>query len=407
MSLWPVKTQGGEVNCVAISGNGTYFCSGTVPAMLGTYAYDASGNVLWKHVAAPVTGDNGVYWVAVSRDGKWAASGGGHHKVPPAATRGTGYLFAHEVATGTTTTLLNANIGGVNMVALSGDGSHLVAGGDAAYVFARAGTTFGPPVVLNVAASEAVVAVAISDDGTWVVYGTSSGNVGLYATKPVVPALAGPVNWTAPKGHYIKSVAMAADGSGFAVLTTNRANATGGTPIECNAYFFSLNSSDPPNYFPATRAPKFPAWPLTGCNGTLSIAINAYGTRVATAGNVGSGSSTSGYVFLFDAVSNVQLWVKPTLHGPNSVSMDAAGQQIAVADGFLSAGAFYLFDAVGAAVPINGLLPNQPGAVVSWTIQVASDGSAIAAGGDDATVYYYAAAAKAPPPAAPTNLRIV
>ena len=110
MSKWPVQTQGGEVNCVAISGNGqvviagTYFFTGAVPATLGTYAYDANGNPLWQHVAPPAPGDNGVYWVAVSRDGQWAASGGGHHDVLPAGPLGTGYVIAHEVATGNQTT---------------------------------------------------------------------------------------------------------------------------------------------------------------------------------------------------------------------------------------------------------------------------------------------------------------
>jgi hypothetical protein len=93
------------------------------------------------------------------------------------------------------------------------------------------------------------------------------------------------------------------------------------------------------------------------------------------------------------------------VHGPNSVSTDDAGKQVAVADGFLSPGAFYLFDVYGANVPINGLLPNQPG-VVSWAIQLSADGKALVAGGDDATVYYFGAA-PAQVPAAPTNVRIV
>jgi hypothetical protein len=412
MPQWPVQTLGGEVNCVAISGDGqvvvagTYVFSGPAPAGgLGTYAYDANGYALWQDVTTPAGGDNGVYWVAVSRDGKWAASGGGNHKFPPPQPLGIGYVIAHEVATGIKTTPLSANIGGVNTVALSGDGSYLVAGADAAYVFARVGKAFAAPVVLRnqIAATDLVVSVAISDDGTWVVYGTSAGKVVLYATKAVVPPLSGPVAWTAPLNHYIKSVAMAADGSGFAVATTNRANVIGtSTPIECTTFFFNLNSSRP-NYFPATQTPAL-IWPLTGCTGTLSVAINANGSRVAAEGNVGGGSTTSGSVFFFDTLSGAQLWVKPTAHGPNSVSTDAAGAQVAVADGFFSAGAFYLFDALGTSVPINGLRPGQPG-VVSWTIQLSADGKAIAAGSDDAKVYYFVAAGQAP--AAPTNLHII
>src|SRR5262249_1993568 len=149
---------------------GTYFFRGRRPPALGTYAYDADGNPLWNDLA-PAT-DNGIYWVAVSRDGQWAVSGGGDPAVPRPKVLGNGYVNAFNVATGHKTTLLNANIGGVNMTALSGDGSYVVAGADAAYVFKRQGTAFGAPSVLRkgVGPKDSVVAVAISDDGTWVLY---------------------------------------------------------------------------------------------------------------------------------------------------------------------------------------------------------------------------------------------
>jgi hypothetical protein len=390
MSLWPVQTQGGEVNSVAISGDGkvvvagTYYFRGRKPTALGTYAFDAGGKALWKDLA-PAT-DSGIYWVAVSRDGQWAASGGGDHQVPRPKVLGKGYVSAFEVASGTKTTLLAADIGGVNMTALSGDGSYLVAGADATYVFKRLGSAFGAPSVLSagIGATDSVVAVAISDDGTWVLYGTSGGRIVLSANKAVVPPLAAPVSWNAPSHHYIKSLAMAADGSGFAVVTTNRAYALKKkVPVECNAYFFSLKSG--PDYFPTTQAPAWPGWPLTGCNGTLSVAINGDASRVAAVGNVGV-KPVTGSVFFFDAQSSSSspLWTKSTQHGPNCVSMDDAGKKVAAADGFLSAGAFYLFDALGTKVP----LPIQP-AKVSWTIQVSADGTAMAAGTDDSKVYYF------------------
>ena len=417
MSNWPVQTQGGEVNCVATSGDGQVVVAGTYyhddpqhpPAKLGTYAYDAYGSLLWEQSAPPKTAaqgvakDQGVYWVAVSRDGQWAASGGGDHVVPMPPAPGLGTLTAYEVSTGTPTTLLNGPIGGVNMVAMSEDGGFLVAGADAAYVFERTSSSFTAPVVLRhqVAAADSVVAVAISDDGAWVIYGTTAGKVVLYSTTA---ALSAPVAWTAAPNHYIKMIAMAADGKSFTAVTTNRANAKKlGIPIECHAYYFNLDSTRP-NYFPGT-ASATTMWTLAGCDGVMSVAINADGSRIAAVANVKQANgSVTGQVYFFDPLSSTALWVKPTLHGPNSVSTDAAGKQVAVADGFLSPGALYLFDGYGASVPINGLLPNQPG-VVSWTIQLSADGRAITAGTDDAKVYYFAAASGAVP-AAPTNLRI-
>jgi WD40 repeat protein len=416
MSNWPVHTQGGEVNSVATSGDGKVVVAGTyyhddpphIPAQLGTYAYDASGALLWQDSAAPKTGtqgivkDQGVYWVAVSRDGQWAASAGGDHVVPLPPAPGIGTLTAYDMSTGNPTPILNAQIGGVNMVALSADGRYLVAGADAAYVVERTGSTFGTPVVLRdqIAATDSVVAVAISDDGAWAIYGTTGGKVGLYSTTAAEP----PVVWTAAPNHYVKMVAMAADGNGFAAVTTNRAFAKKhGTPVECHAYFFDLNSSGS-NYFPTTQSPTT-MWTLNGCDGVMSVAINADGSRVAAVANVKQTTGTSGIVFFFDALSTTPIWVKPTLHGPNSVSTDDAGKQVAVADGFLSPGAFYLFDVYGASVPINGLQANQPG-VVSWSIQLSADGKALVAGSDDAKVYYFGVA-PATAPAAPTNVRIV
>src|SRR5262249_45429961 len=163
------------------------------------------------------------------------------------------------------------------------------------------------------------------DDGSWVLYGTSGGRVVLSANKAVTPSLTAPVSWQAPSHHYIKSLAMAADGSGFAVVTTNRAYAIKKKlPVECHAFFFSLKPGAA--YFPTTHAPAFPGWPLTGCTGTLSVAINANGSRVAAVGNIEkTAKKVTGSVFFFDAQSNAQLWSKPTQHGPNCVSMDNAG----------------------------------------------------------------------------------
>jgi WD40 repeat protein len=193
---------------------------------------------------------------------------------------------------------------------------------------------------------------------------------------------------------------MAANGSGFAVVTTNRANASAANPIACNAYFFKVNSSGP-------LAPVY-TWPLTlngvNCTGTLSVAINANGSRVAAVGNVDNvGGATSGAVFFFDTQSGAPLWAQTqtTAHGPNSVSVDGPGYQVAVGDGFNTPGNFYLFDALGGKVP----LPIQPSAV-AWSIQVSADGTAIAAGSDNSKVYRFEGVAPAAP-GAPQGLHII
>jgi hypothetical protein len=209
-----------------------------------------------------------------------------------------------------------------------------------------------------------------------------------------------PVVWNAPAGHIIKWVAMAADGSGFAVVTTDRPN-VGAALAVCSAHFFTLNSSSP-SYFVSTNAPMW-TWPLAGCNGVMFVAINGDGSRVAAIANVPKPGGTKGAVFFFNTESGAQLWQEETSHGPNSVSVDAVGKLVAVADGFgTPTGDFYLFDAAShALLP----LPTHPNAI-SWTIQVSADGTAIAAGTDDAKVYRFELAPTGPP-AAPTNVRIL
>jgi WD40 repeat protein len=415
---WPILTLSqAEVNSVATSSGGevviggTYHHAGTAPAVVGTYAYDANGNSLWSDVAPPPGTDTGVYWVTVSRDGKWAASGGGNHKVPPptAGSRGNGFLNAFEVATGNPQRLLNANdIGGVNAVALSGDGTHLIAGADAAYIYERTGKTFGAPVVLkdgmNPAERQNIVSVAISDDGQSMIYGTSTQTGSSTPCRVVLyaPALStNAVVWDAPLGHIVKWIAMAADGSGFAVVTTDRPNVIPPASVVCNAYFFSLNASNAASYFVNTHAPVWIS-ALTGCTGVMSVAINGNGSRIAAVANFPKTGGTKGKVYFFDTQSSVPLWVGDTDSGPNSVSMDADGKFVAVADGFgPPVGKFYLFDAYSAALP----LPTQPN-TITWTIQLSADGTVVAAGTDDGQIYRFAAA-PATVPSAPTNVRIV
>jgi hypothetical protein len=164
------------------------------------------------------------------------------------------------------------------MVALSSDGSYLVAGADATYVFQRQNGVFVEILKQNCTiATDIVVAVAISDKGDWIVSGTGSGWVYLVPNK-VAAGPAAAIPWQAPNNQYIKSVAMAADGSAFAVLATDR--------TVCNVYFFSLDSSNAATYFPGMPHPDA-AWnkPLVGCNfGGLSVATN--GSVVSAVGNV-------------------------------------------------------------------------------------------------------------------------
>lgn len=124
---WVVTPQpGNQINSTAISGNGDRLILGTSneygSGQFAVFCYDAKGSLLWQH---PVTDSTepiyqGVFWVAISRDGKYAAAGGEISK------RGHGFLFAYEVESGEI--LLDAPTHGrVNQVSLSENGDRLLA----------------------------------------------------------------------------------------------------------------------------------------------------------------------------------------------------------------------------------------------------------------------------------------
>jgi WD40 repeat protein len=361
----PIATPQEYINSVAISQDGSTVVAGTFyfpygagakhsPAdvtqiTVGTFAWNAKGKSLWQD-KFPAT--EGVYWVAVSRDGAWAAACG-------LSAQGQGFVYIYNVASGTRVSTYNTKVR-VNMVAFSSDGSYLVAGADETYLFTRTGSTWGAPKALPCASGDSVIAVGISATGQWIVAGTFLGSVVL--VKNNAGAFGAPVSWSM-KGT-IHWVAMSADGSTFTA-------APSGTSVYC---FETAN-------FGTTKKPAWSA-ALTGCNSCRAVAVSDNGSMVSAAGNVG----TAGKIFLFAGASGKQLWSQATKRNPNSTSLDTAGKYVTVADGYpdQTPGDFYLFDASG----------NSMGSVqtnnMSWPMQISADGTAIAAGSDDSSVYYFA-----------------
>jgi WD40 repeat protein len=364
----PISTPQEYINSVAISQDGGTVVSGTFffpyaagakhsPAdttqiTVGTFAWNAKGKSLWQD-KFPAT--EGVYWVALSRDGKWAAAGG---RTAPAQ----GFVYIYDVASGTRVSTYNTKVR-VNMVAFSSDGSYLVAGGDDTYLFTRSGSTWSAPQQLPSASGDSVIAVGISADGQWIVAGTFLGSVIL--VKNNAGAFGAPVSWQLAKGT-IHWIAMSADGSTFAAAGSD-------SKVHC----FKTSS------FGSTKQPSWTG-ALTGCHSCRAVAVSDDGSLVSTAGNVGS----KGKVFLFSnqGASGTQLWAKATTRNPNSTSLDTSGKYVTVADGYpdKTQGDFYLVDSGGNS--IGSLKTNN----MSWPMQISADGTAIAAGSDNSYVYYFA-----------------
>jgi len=119
-----------QINSVSISDDGSRCVYGSSyergDGYFFTYLYDNEGNLIWKKPIA----DNqktyqGVFWVDISGDGKYVASGGetiDTQKNPSAPS--PGFLQAYEASTGTE--LLNITLNArINQVSLSKDGMYL------------------------------------------------------------------------------------------------------------------------------------------------------------------------------------------------------------------------------------------------------------------------------------------
>ena len=178
----PISKPQEYINSVAISQDGSAVVAGTfffpygagakhssadaTQITVGIFAWNANGKSLWQD---KFQATEGVYWVALSRDGKWAAAAG-------LAAPGQGFVYIYNMTSGARVSTYNTKVR-VNMVAFSSDGSYLVAGADETYLFSRSGSTWGAPKILPVPSGDSVIAVAVSADGQWIVAGTYLGSV--------------------------------------------------------------------------------------------------------------------------------------------------------------------------------------------------------------------------------------
>jgi WD40 repeat protein len=354
------------INSVGISGNaqrvicGTYYydynptsnhtpVASTYP--VGVFFYNAAGKLQWKD---SFSATEGVYWVAVSTDASWAASGG-------LLAHGSGFIRAYNAATGSAA-LSHTTNARVNRVAISGNGAYLVAGAGATYIFTRTGAVWSAPQVISCATGDYVVTVDISDDGQWIAVGTDQGFISLI--RNVGGTLSPAVTWQQPSGS-IYWVQMASGGSGFVAGAKN-----------ATVMFFSTA---------AFTHGAGPTWTkkLPGCTRCGSVGISADGSLVSAVGNTGK----TGKVFLFQNQNTTakSLWSAATKHNPNSTSVDAAGKYVTVADGQPDGtpGDFYLFDGAGNPQWSYGT------SNMSWPMQLSQDATGIAAGSDDSSVYYF------------------
>lgn len=364
----PTKA-GYYINSVAVSGDGTRTVGGTFyhsygasatptsTGTFGTYCYDRTGTLLWKD---EFTGWQGVYWVDISANGAWAASGGWFSQNPD-----TGFVRAYNAATGSM--VLNySTTARVNQVAVSADGTWLVSAANTLVLFQRTNGAYTKSDEFSPTGSDTMETIALSADAQYLVAGDYAGNVMLFSITN--GKLGTPKSWALPGGDYSHSVRINPKGTAFAA---------GGS--SGNFYLFDVAQ------FLATGNPTV-TYQVANAASVYGVAVADDGQTFAGIVNSGGSQGAVYYVQRQGSTGNL-LWSYSTQHNPNSVTINAAAGLVAVADGHPDGtpGNFYLLNSASGALKGVFNTPNM-----SWPIEIADNGTAVVAGSDDSSIYYFA-----------------
>ena len=367
------------INAVAISDDGkrvvagTYFPRSTQPNRLyGTFVYNETGQLIFSD---EYMGDRGIYSVAVSADGNFAASGGVRRENGGGGL--TGLIRAYDLTTAPPTRILDFT--GLpfraNSVAMSQDGSLLVAAAKKLYLFERGIGGFpAAPTIFNIDAGSESDSICADPNGQWFAASDQSGSVHL--CQKDATGVFQQVTFVTPVRPQVRCVAASANG----FLAAGCENGM--------VYIFDVNA------FAAGPVAQIDLTNLPQRFDVRLVGISADATLVAASTNQKRPGIDTGRVFALTFNSAAQTltrkWDRPTTFGANGVSVDRLGKFVAASDGqpfngntAMTPGTFYLFDQNGAPVW------DFETSLMNWPIAVSGDGKAVATGGDDGTVHYF------------------
>ncbi len=401
--LWSYPTAGNNyVNWTAVSKQGEFlmactFCFGKSDTYYAYCFARGSSDPVWYDA---IPADEGVFWVAISADASWAASGGLLD-----SSSDQGFIRAYPMGqSGQATPALDFQTSGrVNEVELSADGTWLIGcAGDSLYLFELGGGAQQPSGSFT--APGTVYTAAISADGTWIVAGmiASESTTGTPLTdlrgrkvasgsevvgqvvlfENVEGQLVKKAIWKAPwigdgKNSYIQRIVITPDGQYFAAGSSNT-----------QFYLFERDS------FLQQQAPL---WGQTSPFGVTvyGVALSADGQSVVAGSNPPSGESQGFYSYVRNTpdsssptgYSPSQVWTAQAYSSPNpGLTMDDTGAWVAAADGHPvgEPGHFYLFSGSDGSWQWSDQTGNE-----CWPASISRDGSLIVCGSDDGSVYVF------------------
>jgi len=394
------------VNSVAMSRDGKRVVAGTyihdydqktanfgpnIRSRFGLYFFDDVPKVKTDKVEPKWSDEfdawDGVYGVAISADGRTVAASGWLDKD---ADSQLGLLRAYDAdgsSTGSLKLLLDFKDikQRVSWVSLSADGRVLAAVADDVYVFLREGDAFNPvPLKLEIAevANKYVTSIALHPSGTWLVACDLVGHV--YAATIKNGAIGTKVTWNAQKALPFLSVAIAQDVDKFVAgggnfvflfdLTGVMIDPKGYTPLQFDTSAGELEGTVPKDSDDGTKLQQNVRWVATSADGKL----------ITAAVNRLDDSKLAGKLFALSS-DLTKTWTANIGNNPNSTSIDARGQYVAMADGYPTSkpAKFHLFDANGKKLWESNTCS------MNWPMVINAEGDAIVAGSDDGTVYYF------------------
>jgi len=392
---WQQTPQAGlQVNSVAVSPDGQLTVAGTSSefgsGQFSFYGYDSSGSLRWS---VPVTADNatqGIFWVAVSDDKRFAACGGETSKT-------CGFLVIVDGSSGNILFTDNNLPSRVNQLTFSADGNWLLAGFQHEVRLYQASTTgvaqpvFGLADTLALPAGFSSYSAVLAANGSRVWVGAIDYNV-----KPVYSGLVQQIALDNGKFGAVTSYSQA-QGVMRVVTTADGAYAAAALHDGSCAFFQAVQASTAFVYKPD----------LSGLNIAYAIAITETPAKQLVI-VVGANQGEAGVLYRLDAVQTqaeianypvwgpLLRWSKPVQYAVNpGVTLDAAATLVSATDGKPdessggsdqkeSPGNFYLFDAC------SGQQLWQYGTkLMNWPMALTPDGKTAVGGSDDGSICYW------------------
>lgn len=385
-----VPTAGLQINSVALSPDGALSLCGTSnefgTGQFGLYCYRADGTLAWQRAVTGADATQGVFWVAISADKRFAAAGG-------ESAKNIGFLTICDAATGGVLCDVQQGLPGrVNQVSFSDDGTLLLAAfSNTLQLYTlQADGTFALRSTASLAASLDCISAVICGDGSRVWSAAIN-----YQTTPY----SGQVESLEIRGGLFSIVNRypLPTGAMRIATTTDGLHAAAALHTGGCALFMAAQTDTP-------------AWTFTPAEPTLSLAYAVDITQTADGGIVlACGTNTTGDGGLLYVVDSVPLlstnfptrwtpqlrWLSPLQYSANpGVCLDRNADLVTATDGKPkqssmtatpeSPGNFYLFDGR------SGVrLWQYPTTLMNWPMVITPDGLAALGGSDDGTLCYW------------------